>query len=265
MAMEEERLVGGGHPGIDLYVYATSPFAAKVRCYLDYKGLLYNILYVDPLTRRQIAFTGQGQIPVLAVDGQWRLDSTPIGIWLDELYPQPPLLPADALERQRILELDDWVTERLIPLLFRQTFASGGGLGRLWDGWRLSHCLHRTRPMPLWLRLGWPWIVPAQAFIKEILAKTDPEASLTSLKEQMVAETVERLAGGPFLGGRQTPSLADLSAFPMFVLPYALGTGGQQPFLESKEVMEWLRRVQQQLPDDPLLLPADCLKNPLPL
>ena len=55
-------------------------------------------------------------VPVLTIDGQSKADSTPIGLWLDELFPDHPrLLPIDDNERERLLAIDHWVSHRLIP------------------------------------------------------------------------------------------------------------------------------------------------------
>ena len=53
---------------IQLFSYATSPYAQKVGCYLKYKQLDFKFIPVNPLTNEQIAFTRQQQVPVLQID-----------------------------------------------------------------------------------------------------------------------------------------------------------------------------------------------------
>ena len=104
---------------IRLYTYAMSPYAAKVHCFLLYKGLDFECFYINPLRVSKDLPIGR-QIPVLTVGGESRADSTPIGLWLDELFPHPPrLLPEEGDERARLLAIDDWVTNHLIPGSFR--------------------------------------------------------------------------------------------------------------------------------------------------
>ena len=72
---------------IRLYGYSTSPFVRKLGCCLYYKQLPFEFVPVDPTNPEQIAFTGQTQVPVLQIDDEWRNDSTPLALWLDELFP----------------------------------------------------------------------------------------------------------------------------------------------------------------------------------
>jgi len=106
-------------PSIRLYTYVMSPYAAKVHCFLLYKRLDFELFYINPLRVKQDLPVGR-QIPVLTVDGESRADSTPIGLWLDDLFPDAPrLLPREGAERERLVTLDDWVTNHLIPGSFR--------------------------------------------------------------------------------------------------------------------------------------------------
>ena len=93
---------------IRLYTYAMSPYAAKVHCFLLYKGLDFECFYINPLRVSKDLPVGR-QIPVVTVEGESRADSTPIGPWLDELFPdRPRLLPREGEERERLLVIDDW-------------------------------------------------------------------------------------------------------------------------------------------------------------
>jgi len=121
-------------PGITLYSYAMSPYAAKVHCFLG--------------------------------------DSTPIGLWLDELFP----------ESQR----------------------------------------------------------------------------------QLYAELVERLGEGPFLGGRNEPSLPDLAAYPQFALYWSLEFRGGADIEESPALMQWLARMRPYVSGEPDLIPRHVRKRELP-
>ena len=75
---------------VRLYTYAMSPYAAKVHCFLLYKGLDFECFYINPLRVAKDLPVGR-QIPVLTIDGESRADSTPIGLWLDERFPEPPV------------------------------------------------------------------------------------------------------------------------------------------------------------------------------
>jgi glutathione S-transferase len=92
-----------------------SPYVRKVLACLALKGLDYEI---DPITP---FYGGEGfdrlsplrRIPVL-VDGDLTLcDSSVICAYLDEAWPEPPLLPADPKDRARARWLEEYADTRL--------------------------------------------------------------------------------------------------------------------------------------------------------
>lgn len=52
---------------VRLFTYANSPFGAKVYWALQFKRAAFELTYVNPLTRKEIAFTKQGVVPVLEI------------------------------------------------------------------------------------------------------------------------------------------------------------------------------------------------------
>jgi len=92
-----------------------SPYVRKVLVCMELKGLDYE---VDPIT----PFFGNDEfrrlsplcrIPVLIDDGLVLTDSTVIAEYLDEAWPEPPLLPRDAKERARARWLEEFADTRL--------------------------------------------------------------------------------------------------------------------------------------------------------
>ena len=144
---------------IRLYSYAMSPYAAKVHCFLLYKQLDFECFYIHPLRVSKDLPIGR-QVPVLTIGDESRNDSTPIGLWLDERFPEAPrLLPAQGEERDRLVAIDDWVTNHLIPGSFRSY--PGEGLNRVLNGWQLSRVMANTADggLPWYLRAAWPLII----------------------------------------------------------------------------------------------------------
>jgi glutathione S-transferase len=78
-----------------LYQFATSPFCAKVRKILEYKGLDYEIVEVDYLERKElIAASGQLMVPALTMpSGVTIVDSEAIAMALEEHDPEPTIFP----------------------------------------------------------------------------------------------------------------------------------------------------------------------------
>ena len=87
--------------------YWRSTAAWRVRLALAIKGAAFDHQPVDLVHGGQrsadhLAINPQGLVPVLDHDGAVLTQSLAIIEYLDEIYPQPPLLPADALGRARV-------------------------------------------------------------------------------------------------------------------------------------------------------------------
>ena len=90
-----------------LYTYWRSSAAYRVRIALNFKGLEWSPKSVDLRSGAQsgVGFkllNPQGMIPYL-IDGDVGLNqSLAIMEWLDDTYPEPPLLPTEPLARARV-------------------------------------------------------------------------------------------------------------------------------------------------------------------
>jgi len=105
------RLHGGIHSG----------YTQKVRIALAEKGLAERVPFVlvPPEERRGPAHHARnplGLVPVLELDdGTFLAESTPIIEYLDALFPEPLLVPADPLRRARMHALDHYNDQALTP------------------------------------------------------------------------------------------------------------------------------------------------------
>ena len=100
----------------------------KVRAILDYKRVQYE--RVVPLGSTMVSLRRRGKtgkVPAVEIDGELIVDSTDIAYAIDEKFPDPPLLPADARERGLCHALEDWADESLyfIGLYYRWYEAEG--------------------------------------------------------------------------------------------------------------------------------------------
>ena len=94
-------------PEITLYGVAVSAFVAKVRVVLDLKGLAYEEKappggYGSDAYREIVP---AGSVPGIVVDGAPLHDSNAIIEFLDEIAPEPPLMPETPLARARVRAL----------------------------------------------------------------------------------------------------------------------------------------------------------------
>ena len=75
---------------------AFSTNVERVALALAHKGLTATWVDVNATDRSPlVALSGQGLVPVLEAGDEVMTDSTAILRWLDALYPEPPLWPAD--------------------------------------------------------------------------------------------------------------------------------------------------------------------------
>lgn len=106
---------------LKLYTYWRSSASHRVRIALAYKGLAYEAVYVNLLSSEQRGdaykqTNPMGYLPSLVIDGTTYTESTAILELLDELYPDPPLLPKKPEERARVRALVQLVNSGIQPL-----------------------------------------------------------------------------------------------------------------------------------------------------
>jgi RNA polymerase-associated protein len=99
---------------LTLYDAPRCPYCARARIALAEKGLEYEVLEVDLNDRPAWIYekNSTGRVPVIEEDAWVLPESSVILEYLDERYPEPPLLPADpadrALARVWIFRHDDF-------------------------------------------------------------------------------------------------------------------------------------------------------------
>jgi len=87
-----------------LYDAARCPYCARVRLVLAEKGIPYEPVEIDLDDRPAWIYdlNPSGRVPVLEEDGFVLPESLVIAEYLDERYPEPALLPADAADRAAV-------------------------------------------------------------------------------------------------------------------------------------------------------------------
>lgn len=251
---------------ITLYGYATSPFVRKVACYLYYKGLPFEFVGVSPVEPAEtIGFTGGTQVPVLKIGDEWRTDSSPIGHWLETLFPEKPLLGASGTEREIIAEIDDWASEQFIPgMIFRSAVEADMSDGFRKRAWRLAEIVSSGAEMPEHVRQAWPEILKSAPFIQHMVQRLDLSEPLPAMQQRLVMELAAHLGEGPFLGGMSAPSLADFAVYPQIMFPYQVGLISDLILTQHPTLGPWLKRVGELLPRNPWCVDDSFIVNDWP-
>ena len=123
-----------------LYQFLGSPFCAKVRKILAFKGVEFEVIEVDYLDRKELLIaSGQITVPAVTLDnGETIVDSARIAMRLEELYPEPTIFPAGW--RGMHLALADYIDNRLEDSIYPVALADelayysrqGADRGALW-------------------------------------------------------------------------------------------------------------------------------------
>ncbi|MDB9529247.1 glutathione S-transferase family protein [Oscillatoria sp. CS-180] len=100
---------------LELYQFEASAYSEKVKLILDYKQLPYKAIEVTPGVGQIELFqmSGQRKVPVLKDGTEVVPDSTEIALYLEEKYPERPLLPTDSYQKGLCLAIEDWADESL--------------------------------------------------------------------------------------------------------------------------------------------------------
>ncbi len=104
-----------------LYSYFRSSAAFRVRIALNLKKLDYETAAIhlrrnDQSKAEYRGVNPQGLVPTLEHDGQALIQSLAIIEYLDEIHPEPPLLPKDPADRARVRALADIVACDIHPI-----------------------------------------------------------------------------------------------------------------------------------------------------
>ena len=230
---------------IKFYSFALSPFALKVQSYLLYLDIDFDTVFVNPLKIKQIVPCGT-TVPAMTIKEECKTDSTKIGLWLDELYPEKQLVPK--MSKEKILDADKWVTNRLVNLNFRDFSGFDESIvNRARKRWSASKSVMLTTPDATFAFRILQLLFMGKSFIRSHIDATDKSRSLGDLRYELSIEFEKLLEGGPFLCGSNQPTLADLSAYPNIVKTKVIDGGDF--FLPGEAVSDWVARMEKAIPN----------------
>ena len=222
-----------------VYLIEESPFCEKVRRALHYKRLSYEarVLSLVEVSTSYRRVNPVGKVPALQVDGQVVADSTDIAHFLDDRWPDRPLLPRDPADRALCHFLEDWADESLYYCGLRLRFTFRKNRSR-WIDAVLARDAPLLRPL---LRPAVARAVRRQCASQGIGRKPE-EAVLRDLDRHLEALGAW-LTGKPWLAGPAL-SLADLAVFAQLRCVQG-AEEGRARLAASGEVEGWMARVAE--------------------
>ncbi|EDQ89354.1 uncharacterized protein MONBRDRAFT_8222 [Monosiga brevicollis MX1] len=222
---------------VTAYIYTPCPFSTKVRTYLDYYRVPYKKVEVDPLKKRQLAFTSYKKVPVVVINGVVCCDSTAIIDQCQTLLPaNHPLRVPDSPEQAR---WRSWVDEHLVHLLPANIYRNMPEALESFD-YLINSSFNFSQSERVLARYS-------GAVIMYLLCrfKLNKKYGIEKPREELYAavdDWVGALGERDFLSGDYRPGLADLAVFGALRSMEGLRT--LDDVLTHTNVRPWYERMQ---------------------
>jgi glutathione S-transferase len=198
-----------------LYHAWQSSASRKVRLCLAEKGLAWTGRVLDLLRFQHHshwykALNPSGIVPCLLVDGRPLVESNLINEFLDEAWPDPPLMPSDPLDRHEVRRFAKHVDDTCLPAVQKPNWMKS--MHPIARGWSDAELERRLAAIPtegrraLWRRMAREPFTPG-----EMAAAMDVLVDLGHHCSRYLAAS-----GGPWLFGEHL-TLADIAAAPYVV------------------------------------------------
>ena len=198
-----------------LYHGWRSSASRRVRLALAEKGLDFESRIIDMVKGEQhspeyLALNPNGVVPALVHDGRVLYESSFIVEYLDEVFPAPPLMPADAFARHNVRNFVRWIDEHCLPKIIVFNWSiSMQPVAAQWSAEQLAERLQRVPSASR--REAWTRVASKPYTDEE---KAEAMRGLLQLPARM--DTMLREGGGPWLCGERY-TLADIAAVPFIM------------------------------------------------
>ena len=227
-----------------LYHHGSSVCAAKVRIVLQEKGLHFKPVYVDILkgeqfTSEYMKLNAKAVVPTLMHDSHVLVESTAICEYLDETFPNPPLMPTLPAERHAVRLWTKAIDEDLHPACAVITFASSHRFTVQRAGPQGTETFLNSTP-----RLS---VTPEWKELKRRVVEHGFEVPEVTEKFKLYVSYLDRmeaaLRASPWLTG-ETYSLADVGMTPYVNRLAMMSMSGLWEAGVRPRLSEWFARVR---------------------
>ena len=222
-----------------LYHGWSSSASRKVRLTLGEKGLAYDGKVIDLRSFQHHTpwfkkLNPSAIVPCLVLEnGKILVESNLINEYLDEAFPNPPLMPQDPIDRHEVRRWSKYVDDVCLPAVQKPNWSkSMEPIAKKWSDKELQEHLDAIpskERRDLWLRMARNPFTPEEI-----------EKALDVLQDMcMQIEAYLKKSGGPWLFGERF-TLADIN-----VTPYVYRFEEERPGKLAPLTKDWWARVQQ--------------------
>lgn len=185
----------------------------QVRAFLDYHGVPYRAVEVNPLMKKEIKWSGHRKVPIVVVDGEKLVESSEI---IDELRNRLAKSNAGWLtssseyrkESQKESQWRRWVDDRWVHVITPNIYRTVGEAKQAFDYMTTAGNFGFVeREVARWFGAAFMYGL-SKYRLKPRHGIHEERPALYEAAQQWC----EGLGGKPFMGGRR-PGLADLSMF----------------------------------------------------
>jgi glutathione S-transferase len=221
---------------ITLHQYHMSPFNDKIQRMLHFKNIPYTERFWLLAERNKVkAINPTGKLPALEHEGKLVCDSTDIAHYIEQQFPENPLIPTEPLLRGMVHVLEDWADESLYFYEMTWRFATPGNAQK-----NIPRLVANEKPFLRWLL---PKVAPrglAKILDNQGLGRKSV-AQLETDTRRHVQAVDDLLSDSEFLVGNRL-TLADLSVRIMLE-SFLDAVEAEVIVLSYPRVVAWMKRV----------------------
>lgn len=238
-----------------LNAWPVSPYSAKVRAYLRFKGIPFEERAPTSLQLlgRIKKAVGWAVMPTVEVDGEWLQDSTVIIETLEQRHPEPSITPPGPTQRiaDLLLELhgDEWLPMLAMHYRWNRPQNKAFAIDEFarYGFPRLPRLLSRVATKSLAEKM--------QSYLPVLGVTPETSAGVEAFAEALITRLDGHLARHPFLLGSR-PGIGDFAMFaPLWAHLYR-DPGSTSLYDDAPNVRAWFERLL-----DPSGVPGEFLPN----
>jgi glutathione S-transferase len=220
---------------IKLYHFEMSPFCTKVELMMNAKRIPYEIEYVSCAQHGSVkTYSVTGKLPAIDHDGKIINDSTEIAYYLDEKFPDTPLVPTEDQLWAKCHFYEDWSDESLNFYMMKLRW-----LPQNREHWA-KELVKRDRGLIRWFMTRFAAKMVLKTLDKQGTGRKSEAAALKDIDRHLRALSID-LQGNDFLVGKRL-SVADISIYSQLLWVRKIPEGDAAVRIYPN-ILSWMKRL----------------------